>query len=128
MLHEYTRNKSGGKDNCYANVIRFVTGIPPEGIPNFSQHEDFNAAVDCYLYAWDLVIRVYDPSIHSDIKEILHFGFNSSGVMHAVVCDRSGELLYDPYPRGGSLVEDVEKRVILPVGYIANTDEISDGC
>ena len=128
MLHEYIRNKSGGKYDCYADVIRYITGIPKEGVPNFSQHEDFNAAVDCYLYAWDLTIKVYDPSIHSNVKEILHFGFNDSGVMHVVICDEKGELIYDPYPRGGSLVKDVEKAVIIPTNYIPNADEISDGC
>lgn len=128
MLKEYIKKKSGGKHDCYARVIGFVTGIPREGIPNFIQHEDFNSAVDCYLYAWDLKMAVYDPEIHSDIEEVLHFGFNNSGVMHAVVCDPAGNLLYDSYPKGGSLVKDVEKRVILPVNLLVNMNEVSDGC
>lgn len=126
-LNSYVRKKSAGDKACLADSISFITGIPREGVPNFTQHEDFWAAVDAYLYAWDLKFVEYDPMLHSDVPFILHTGFNERGIKHVVVHDRSG-LVYDSFPKGGDLLSVDDKWVIVPTHHSYSLGELESGC
>ena len=128
MLNEYIKTRSGGSDPCFANALSYITGIPREGIPNFIQHEDFWAAVDSYLYSWDLKLEPYEANRHPDVKSILHFGTNARGVSHCVVYEDDA-MAYDSYPSGGALVT-TDVFVVIPSYTHPQHDmgEISDGC
>jgi len=127
MLHNYIKEKTGGKGDCFAKVLAFTTGIPREGIPNFSQHEDFWEAVDSYLYAWDLKIVPYDEASHFGTENILHIGLNQRSVQHVVVYTK-GKEVYNSAPKGGSLEGDVDKFVVMPCYHSYSNEELSSGC
>ena len=114
MLKEFVAKRRWGKDPCMANVVSYILGIAREGVPNFSQHEDFHVAVENYLYSWGLKIDFYDPEKHGMINEIIHYGKNERGIEHVIVCDKNGELLFDSFSIGGPLSGDIDKYVILP--------------
>ena len=127
MLKAYTKNMTKGKNDCFAESLSYVTGIPREGIPNFANHDDFWEAVDSFLYSWKLKMVVYDPLLHSDIDEILCTGYNQRNIKHVVVY-KNDELVFDSFPNGGDLKDIEDKWVIIPTYHSYTLEEIDSGC
>jgi len=127
MLQDYIKEKTGGEGDCFANVLSVATGIPRGGIPNFSQHEDFWAAVDSYLYAWDLQIFPYEKDQHFGVQNVMGIGLNERGNQHVVLYTKD-EVVYNSAPKGGDIEGDVDKFVVMPCYHSYSNEEISSGC
>jgi len=114
LLRDHVASIRGGGDNCFAECVSFITGIPLEGIPNFHKIEgQFWWPVRNYLLSWDLDLVAYTPARAEEYGHILCSGKNEKGVQHVVVTDPRGEVIYDSYPQGGELKGSLIKWVLV---------------
>lgn len=114
LIKFHVKSLHSGKDNCFAQSLSFITGIPVEGIPNFHKPERyFWVGVRDYLLAWDLCMMAYTPERAQDYGHILCSGKNQKGVQHIIVTDPEMNLLYDSNKEGTVFKGPTDKWVLM---------------
>jgi len=114
--------------NCLQACVATVLELELETVPNFVDFEDWRGELQAFLarYGFWAVWLADGPTPRG---YHLIEGIGPRGLCHAVV-GHNGEIVHDPHPDGGGIVEFEDWMVfvcLMEMEIVPNYGEVSDG-